>query len=164
MTIALIVILVVSLAANVWGDVVMRKANVTLASATATMRERHNVMVEMRDEMARISSDARYEAREYFDRSVAYEKRMSELVRQNQNLAERIASLRLSSDAVVGGDDMHIDEAVPDKPYSVELFEWIEGLANDETRTLAHDFVLIRRNAHMDDEQILRELEAEWTV
>ncbi len=164
MTIVLVVLLIVSLAANVWGEIVMRKGSAVSAASTATMKAAREYIEDMRDEVARVRSDARYESRDYLDRSVAYERRMSELVRQNQNLAERFASLRLSSGDIEGGEEMFIPEEVPDKPYSVELFEWIERLENSETRNLAHSFVEIRRHAHMDDEQILRELEEEWSV
>ena len=153
-------LLALSLAGNVWSSWLVHNAEVAVASSSATMDGAFAQLVtdaeligDVRTELVRVREDARYEAREYMARAVKYENRISELVRQTQSFAERLASLRLASPDVVGGDDQHIEEVQEEKPYSVELFEWIERLENEETRVLAHDFVRIRRNVHMDDEQ-----------
>lgn len=122
-------------------------------------------VVRLRKEIALIRHDARLEARVYMERALAYEKMIMEKNRQIGNMAERIASLKLVPGAgVEGGEDMHVEDIPPEEPYSPELQEWIDGLADSETRNRAHDFVDIRRRNHLSDEQILQDLEDSWTV
>ena len=119
------------------------------------------VITNLRLDLVGVRADARREAREYVDRAMVYEKMLMEKNRQIANMAERVASLKLVP-SVEGGEDMHVEEVIPDKPYSPELYAWINGLADGESRNQAHDFVEIRRAHLIDDEQILRELEEEW--
>ena len=121
------------------------------------------VIVRLHQEVDQIRSDARVEAREYLDRAMHYEKMLTEKNRQISNMAERVASLKLVP-SVEGGEDMHVEEVVPEKPYSPELHEWINGLTDSESRNSAHDFVEIRRAHGIFDEVILQELEEEWTA
>jgi hypothetical protein len=117
----------------------------------------------LRQHIDLIRADARVEARIYMDRALAYEETISEKNRQISNMAERVASLKLVP-GVEGGEDFHVEDVPPEKPYSPELQEWIDGLADAETRNAAHEFVEIRRRHGYFDEVILKDLEDSWTV
>jgi len=166
----LVVLLVIALGLNVhvaWlahkTTLAVVKAQGGTAVAVAQLETVRGVVVMLNDELDRTQRDSRTEAREYMDRSMTYERLISEKNRQIGNMAERVASLKLVP-GTEGGEDMHVEEVIPEKPYSPDLFEWVNGLSGSEVRVKAEDFIAIRRAHHIDDEQILREMEDEWDV
>lgn len=123
----------------------------------------HERMRDMADEMDRLIEEKRAEGQRYADRVETYEDRISELIRQNQNMAERVASLRLSSPEIAGGDDFHVEDVPPRKPYSADLQAFYDGLESAAQIEVEH-FIEAGRDRGLEDEQILNELEREGTV
>lgn len=116
----------------------------------------------LREEVDLQRAERSNEGEKYMGRAMRYEDRISELIRQNQNLAERIASLRLT-EGVTGGEDFHVEEPSTPDPYSPELQELFLGIESEEARTATEEFIEARRAAGVLDEDILREIEDEWT-
>jgi hypothetical protein len=109
----------------------------------------------------KITSASRVEA--YENAVSAANNRWLEASRQNANLAEQLASIRVAHPEAMSESEMHIDEVKPRIPFSPELDRFIGGLVSETAREAATEFADIRRDDGLGDEQILAQLEAEWT-
>jgi hypothetical protein len=82
---------------------------------------------------------------------------IAKLMAQNTAMAERIAGLKIKGqgDVVDGVPAVPFDASEASVPYSSGLFTFINSVDSDEARTMVEDFVEMRRNEGMADEQIL---------
>lgn len=85
----------------------------------------------------------------------------NKLMAQNLAMAERLAALKIGGKpgpVVDGIPEIPFDASEPTVPYSSGLFTFINAVDSDEARTMVEDFVEMKRNEGMADEQILDKL------
>lgn len=140
----------------------------TVKVASAQMDALEEVNDNLRDIVDELRQERRRDAKLYEDRAMHYEEiimqkhdRIDELTKQNQNLAERVASLRQEG-LTEGGEDFHIEDA-SEEPWSPDLQRFYEGLSPDG-QAWAEQFIETRRDAGLEDEQILQELDEAGSV
>lgn len=103
------------------------------------------------------------EREEWKEEREQFNTRIDELTRQNQNLAERVASLRKSG-LDEGGDDYHVEDAEPKEPLSKELADLVSGIEHPAAKDRVQNRIERMRERGMDDDEIYRELDEEGTV
>jgi hypothetical protein len=88
-----------------------------------------------------------------------FDTRVNELIRQNQNLVERIASLRAEGGLPAGGEEQHLDGEPEVEPFSQALDGFLSKIENSDARQQVEEQVHYMRDVqHMSDEQVLEEL------
>ncbi len=107
----------------------------------------------------------------YYAGTVKYEEVVSasnarwiEAARQNANLAEQLATIRLKYPEAYSESEEHIEDVSPSIPYSVELADWLAGFESSQARTIATEQVEGYRERGYEDEAIIELLEEEWRV
>jgi hypothetical protein len=113
-----------------------------------------------------IKSAARYHARtmQYEERVSASNARWIEAARQNANLAEQLATIRLAHPEAYSESEEHIESVSPSIPYSVELANWLSKFESPQAREIAMEQADMFRASGLDDSQIIDKLEEEWTA
>lgn len=144
------------------------RTQATVEAAQAQMQSLEDVNERLRDLIDDLRDSRRDDMDRAFDNAMHYEEiigdlhdRIDELTRQNQNLAERVASLRQDG-LSEGGEDFHVEDA-EDDPWSPELQSFYDGL-NEAGQAWAEHFIEVRRARGMPDEQILDELDAAGSI
>lgn len=126
-------------------------------SAEARVDGLTNVVQAREETQRRAEEELRERLVDYREAINRRDERIDKLLKQNQDMAERVASLRASGDLPEGGDDFFVDEAEEPEPWSEGLRKFYDGLGH-EAQAWAEDFIETRRNMGVEDEQILREL------
>jgi predicted exporter len=113
-----------------------------------------------------LKAAARYHAgtMKYEEVVSAANARWIEAARQNANLTEQLASIRLKHPEAYSENEEHIEDVSPSIPYSMELADWLAGLESANARELAIEYIEEHRKYGIDDEQIIEKLEEEWTA
>lgn len=125
------------------------------ASMTRESREYERLMRETEAARER-------DAEMYQDRAMQYEKIIGDLHQQNRDFAETVAALR--KEGMEGEKEVFVPDAEPVKPYSPDLRQFVSGIEGTEARQMVDEFITVRREHGLDDEQILDQLEQEGTV
>jgi hypothetical protein len=113
-----------------------------------------------------VKAAARYHAgtMKYEEVVSASNARWIEAAKQNANLAEQLATIRLSHPEAYSEVEEHIEEVSPSLPYSAELEDYLAGLNSVGAREQAIEYIDDHRKYGLDDEQIIEKLEEEWTA
>jgi hypothetical protein len=113
-----------------------------------------------------IKAAARYHATtmKYEEHVAAANARWIEAARQNANLAEQLATIRLAHPEAYSESEEHIEDVSPSIPYSVELADWLSKFESPQSREIAMEQADMYRESGLDDSQIIDKLEEEWTA
>ena len=113
-----------------------------------------------------VKAAARYHAgtMKYEGHVSAANARWIEAARQNANLVEQLATIRLKHPEAYSESEEHIEDVSPSIPYSVELADWLSKFESPQAREIAMEQADMFRASGLDDEQIIDRLEEEWTA
>ena len=111
-----------------------------------------------------IKAAARYHAgtMRYEEAVSAANARWISATKQNANLAEQLATIRLAHPEAYSESEEHIEDVSPSIPYSVELADWFSKFESPQSREIAMEQADMYRESGLDDAQIIDKLEEEW--
>jgi hypothetical protein len=139
------------------------RLNTALEAAIVRSDEDYERIRQLESELADARAAYKAGGLKYEECLAVANSRWIEAARQNANMAERLAGLKLTGE-VEETDTEHIEAVPPPLLLSPELQTYIDGLNTSLVRDSAYEFIETRRRAGMEDEQIMQELEDSWTV
>jgi hypothetical protein len=80
-----------------------------------------------------------------------FDRRVAELLRQNQNLAEKLATLSLEEGVTVGERTEHVEEVAPREPFPQAVRGFLDKIENPSARELVEEQIYRLRDVENKD-------------